>query len=209
VPPLPGINGEPYYDGMEDAEPGSDKAARYCRSAMYGSVLSGGLGGHIYGAGGWKGGLWSGEVEAASEYPIWEVIQWSSADQMRHLKTFVLSEGRKYQDLVPAVELLSPNRSGNAKSLDGWAYCAATEHRDLLLLYFELDCPRATLSGLPPGRHYEARWYDPRTGRWLDADSSAKMISAAADGTIRLPPFPDAEAKTEADWALKLLSRSR
>ena len=51
-PPVPGINGEPYYDGMEDAEPGSDKAARYCRSAMYGSVLSGGLGGHIYGAGG-------------------------------------------------------------------------------------------------------------------------------------------------------------
>jgi len=56
-PAVPAINGEPYYDGMEDAEPGSELAALYCRSAMYGSVLSGGLGGHIYGAGGWKGGM--------------------------------------------------------------------------------------------------------------------------------------------------------
>ena len=54
-PPLPASNGEPYYDGMEDAEAGSKRAVLYCRSAMYGSVLSGGLGGHIYGAGGWKG----------------------------------------------------------------------------------------------------------------------------------------------------------
>jgi hypothetical protein len=75
---------------------------------MYGSVLSGGLGGHIYGAGGWKGGIWSGEVEAASDDPIWKAIQWASADQMRHLKSFVLAEGRRYQDLIPSVELLSP-----------------------------------------------------------------------------------------------------
>ena len=68
-PPIPGINGEPYYDGMEDAAPGSEKAARYCRSAIYGSVLSGGLGGQIYGAGGWSGGIWSGEVESAPLIP--------------------------------------------------------------------------------------------------------------------------------------------
>ena len=207
-PPVPGINGEPYYDGMEDAEPGSDKAARYCRSAMYGSVLSGGLGGHIYGAGGWKGGLWSGEVEAASEYPIWEVIQWSSADQMRHLKTFVLSEGRQYQDLVPSTELLSPNRSGDAKSLDGWAYCAATASRNIVLLYFEQDCPQAALSGLPAGRDYQVHWYDPRTGRWLDADHSSKMITVAPDGKIRLPVFPGGKGKSDTDWALKLQRQS-
>ena len=59
-PPVPAINGEPYYDGMLDAEPGSELAALYSRSAMYGSVLSGGLGGHIYGAGGWQGGWRTG-----------------------------------------------------------------------------------------------------------------------------------------------------
>ena len=88
TPAVPGLNGEPYYDGMEDAEPGSTQAARYCRSAMYGSVLSGGLAGHIYGAGGWQGGLWSGEVEAASKYPIWEVLQWPSAGQTAAFENF-------------------------------------------------------------------------------------------------------------------------
>ena len=201
-PPVPGINGEPYYDGMEDAEPGSAKAARYCRSAMYGSVLSGGLGGHIYGAGGWKGGLWSGEVEAASEYPIWQVVQWPSADQLRHLKTFVLSEGREYQNLVPSAERVSPSRSGDAKSLDGWAYCAATENRDLLLLYFEQGCLRAELSGLPAGRQYHTQWFDPRTGRWLEG--ATKTLVTTSDGKIQLPPFPGGKTKADTDWALKL-----
>jgi hypothetical protein len=204
-PPAPGINGEPYYDGMEDAEPGSDKAARYCRSAMYGSVLSGGLGGHIYGAGGWQGGLWSGEVEAASAFPIWEVIQWPSANQMQHLKAFILCEGQRYQQLVPAVERVSPNRSGDAKSLDGWAYCAATPNCDLVLLYFERACPRAALSGLPAGRGYQVRWYDPRTGHWLDA----AKITAAPDGTARLPSFPGDRATSDIDWALQLRTLSR
>ena len=149
-PPLPGINGEPYYDGMEGAEPGSELAAFYCRSAMYGSVLSGGLGGHIYGAGGWGGGLWSGEVEAASKYPIWNVARWQSADQFRHLKSFVLSAGRRYQELQPANDSLSPNRSGEPKGFNGWSFAAATAERDLFLLYFEKDCPVATLAGHNP-----------------------------------------------------------
>ncbi|MCH5376432.1 MAG: DUF4038 domain-containing protein [Planctomycetes bacterium] len=203
-PPVPGINGEPYYDGMEDAEPGSDKAARYCRSAMYGSVLSGGLGGHIYGAGGWKGGLWSGEVETDSDYPIWDVIRWPSADQMRHLKSFVTSEGRKYQDLIPATDLVSPNRSGEPKSLDGWAYCAATGQRDLVLLYFEKDCPRSTLSGMPPGREYQVRWFDPRSGRWVE-ETPPNKIGADEEGEIQLPMYPGRKAISDTDWALKLL----
>jgi len=44
APAVPAINGEPYYDGMENAEGGSEVAGLYCRSAMYGSVLSGGAG---------------------------------------------------------------------------------------------------------------------------------------------------------------------
>ena len=108
-PAVPAINGEPYYDGMENAEGGSDEAALWCRSAMYGSVLSGGLGGHIYGAGGWSGGVWSGEVEPESKYPMWKVFQWQSGDQIRHLKKFLLSEEQKYQDLVPCSERILPN----------------------------------------------------------------------------------------------------
>ncbi|MBE3123972.1 MAG: DUF4038 domain-containing protein, partial [Planctomycetes bacterium] len=199
-PPVPGINGEPYYDGMENLEGGTDAAARYCRSAMYGSVLSGGLGGHIYGAGGWEGGLWSGEVEAVSKYPIWKVIQWPSADQMRHLKAFVLSEGRKYQDLVPDVDLVSPNRSGQPNTCVGWAYCARTADENLFLVYFEKDCPRATLSGARPGAKYKAEWFNPRMGQWADA----RMLNADAEGRMTLPVFPGGAENSDEDWGLKL-----
>ena len=203
-PPLPGLNGEPYYDGMEDAAPGSERAALYCRSAMYGSVLSGGLAGHIYGAGGWQGGLWSGEVEAASKYPIWDVISWPSADQMRHLKSFILSAGRRYQELEPLTNALSPARSGKPNGLTGWAYATRTPGRDLFLLYFEQDCPSATLTGARTNGQYRAEWFNPRTGRWRDA--APETIKADAEGTLFLPPFPGAPGKSDTDWALKLAS---
>jgi hypothetical protein len=203
-PPLPAINGEPYYDGMEGADEGTELAALYCRSAMYGSVLSGGLGGHIYGAGGWGGGLWGGNVEDAANNHIWDAMKWPSADQMRHLRTFVLSEGRKYQDLAPSVELVSPSRSGEARSLLGWAYCAHTADGRLFLLYFEKGCPRATLSGAVQGGMYQATWFNPRTGEWVE--SKPGQYSADGVGKIVLPGFPDCPATSEVDWGLKLLA---
>ncbi|MCF7973868.1 MAG: DUF4038 domain-containing protein, partial [Phycisphaerae bacterium] len=206
-PPVPGINGEPYYDGMEDAEPGSALAALYCRSAMYGSVLSGGLGGHIYGAGGWQGGLWSGEVETASRWPIWEVIQWPSADQMRHLKTFILSEGKAYQDLVPSDDGLSPNRSGKPKTNVGWAYCARTKSGSLHLLYFERDCPMAVLSGLHAGEGHSLQWFNPRTGQWVAP--AQKVMQADDTGRLRLPPFPGGDTASREDWAMKIMPVER
>ncbi len=199
-PPIPGLNGEPYYDGMLDAEPGSEKAARYCRSAAYGSVLSGGLAGHIYGAGGWQGGLWSGEVEPESAYPIWDVIRWPSADQMRHVVTFLFSEGDRYRDLVPCSERLSPSREGDPESCEEWAYCAATEDDDLILAYFEKGCRQAVLSRLAPGTRYTARWFDPRTGKWLPET----VLTVEAGGTLACPAFPGNTAVAEDDWALKL-----
>jgi len=202
-PPVPGINGEPYYAGMLDAEGGTEKSALYCRSAMYGSVLSGGLGGHIYGAGGWGGGLWSGEVEDASPTPIWEVIKWRSADQMRHLRTFVLSEGRRYQQLVPSVDLVRPNKTGKEKSCIGWAYCARTAEKDLFVLYFEKDCPKASLSGALPRSNYKALWFNPRTGDWIGAG----VLSADSAGGIVLPNFPDKSTRSNTDWGLKLTLR--
>jgi hypothetical protein len=213
-PPVPGLNGEPYYAGMErpgwerdvnavgeeGAPGGSLLSALYCRSAMYGSVLSGGLGGHIYGAGGWDGGLWGGNVEPEAKTHLWEVMQWPSGAQMRPLAQFVLSEGPKYQDLVPHSELVAPNRSGPEKDFVGWAYCARTDDQRLFLLYFEKDCPPATVSGATAAGQYEATWFNPRTGAWAEP----VPLQATADGTLRLPPFPDGEAKSKLDWALKL-----
>ncbi len=200
-PAVPAINGEPYYDGMENAEGGSDEAALWCRSAMYGSVLSGGLGGHIYGAGGWSGGVWSGEVEPESKYPMWKVFQWQSGDQMRHLKTFLLSEGQKYQDLVPCSERILPNQSAGPKVTTGWAYGAATPENDLLLLYFEKGCPQAVVTGVNPKARYNANWFDPRNGRWIRVETPQV---AEETGRIILPPFPDNTDRSGMDWAIKL-----
>ncbi len=215
-PPLPGINGEPYYAGMErpgwekdmdsvgqqGAHGGSLLSALYCRSTMYGSVLSGGLGGHIYGAGGWDGGLWGGNVEPEAKTHLWDVIQWQSGAQMQHLAKFILSEGRKYQDLAPRPELVQPHRSGPENDFVGWAYCARTDDKQFFLLYFEKDCPQAIVSGAAAGRQYEATWFDPRTGEWTKAGA----WEAADNGTIHLLAFPDGAPKSKVDWALKLTS---
>ena len=201
-PAVPAINGEPYYDGMEEVEGGSEAAALYCRSAMYGSVLSGGLGGHIYGAGGWEGGVWSGEVEVASKCPMWKVFQWPSAAQMRHLKAFILSEGRRYQELIPCTEKVSPNQSGKPKGVAGWAFGATTAQRDLFMLYFEKDCPQAVISTARPGGQYKAQWFNPRTGQWSDA--AAGQVLADVSGRIVVPRFPGDGVNSESDWALKL-----
>lgn len=200
LPPVPGINGEPYYDGMLDAPPGSEKAALYCRSAMYGSVLSGGLGGHIYGAGGWDGGMWGGNVEAAAKSHIWDAIRWRSADQLRHLRKFILSEGPEYQDLVPRVDLVSPNKSGKPKSCVGWAYCARTASKDFFLVYFEKACPRAAVAGAQARRKYSARWFNPRSGEW----SEAATLAADEAGRLALPAFPGDLETSRVDWGLKL-----
>lgn len=199
-PAVPGINGEPYYAGMNDAPGGTPTSALYCRSGMYGSVLSGGLGGHIYGAGGWDGGLWGGNVEEAAENHIWDAMRWPSGDQMRHLAAFVLSEGRRYQELVPSRELLQPNESGEPEGYTGWAYCARTGKKDLFLLYFEKDCSRAVLSEAVAGGKYEAEWFNPQTGEWINAG----VVTADSSGHISLPDFPDNSSVSTTDWALKL-----
>jgi len=118
------------------------------------------------------------------------------------LRSFVLSQGRKYQELVPT-DLVSPNRSGDAKGYTGWAYCARTLNKDFLLLYFENNCPRATVSGLTPKTTYHARWFDPREEVWLAAGSG--NLIAGPNGRIVLPPFPDDEERSKNDWGLKLL----
>ena len=202
-PPVPGINGEPYYAGMEGADGETETSDLYCRSAMYGSVLSGGLGGHIYGAGGWDGGMWGGNVEDAAENHIWDVIKWRSADQMRHLRTFIMSEGSRYRDLVPSANLILPNRSGKPKSCVGWSYCARTEEKDLFVLYFEKNCPKASLSGAKSRGKYQARWFNPRIGIWRDAG----VLVADSAGVIDLPNFPGNLSKSRKDWAMKLISK--
>jgi hypothetical protein len=193
-PPRPALNGEPYYAGWPPhlaSNGGTPEDDLYCRAAMYGSFLSGGFAGHIYGA----DGLWGGDIEPLAQTRMWESIEWASGAQLQHLRTFALSEGARYQDLVPNAEWITPNKSGPAKGNRGWAFCARTPERDLFMLYFEADTPPASLRSALPDRAYHAQWFDPRTGQWSDAGT----LTANQRTYITLPAKP-----TEDDWALKL-----
>ncbi len=205
-PPRPALNGEPYYAGWADyhcwSEEGcteddfiggteADDAA--CRSGMYGSFLSGGLAGHIYGA----QGLWGGDIEAESPYTMWDALQWASGAQMAYFRKFVESEDARFQELIPNADLVYPNKTRDLSSNRDWAYAARTPARDLFMLYFETGCPQSSLRGTLPNADYRAQWFNPRTGDWLDA---GRLHADAWCRIETLPPLPTSE-----DWALKLI----
>lgn len=194
-PAKPALNGEPYYPGFppgRSVPANSPEAELYNRSGMYGSFLSGGFAGHIYGC----VGLWSASVEPEAEYRIWEALQFRSGAEMSYLPRFALSEGMRYRDLVPNADLVEPNKTHEITGNRGWAYCARTPDRSLFMLYFEADCPQAQVRGALYRGRYRAQWFDPRTGEWLEAG----VLTADDLCEIALPPFPG-----PGDWGLKLV----
>ena len=204
--PKPALNGEPYYAGYRDARGpgaanytrgapgGSEKDNAFVRSGMYGSFLSGGLAGHVYGA----EGIWGADIEPAAPVHMWDAFQWGSGAQMQYLKTFAFSIGRRYQDLVPLADLVSPDKTRETLAYVGWAYCARTEDKSIFLAYFEEGCPRSQIRGARLNSLYRAQWFDPRNGAWQDAGDGT--LHANKIGIIELPNPPDAR-----DWGLKLV----
>lgn len=212
-PPYPAANLEPYYAGWdheinrpggERPEPDSERDRYFARAMMYGSVLSGGLAGHVYGTGAY-------DVTSTGEPPgwrpyIWEALRYGSGAQMAHLGRFVLSEGRRYQELAPASSDLSPRLAPGASDdgLDGWGFMMRTADRRLALLYFEAKAERPVVAGLAPGRSYDWRWYDPRAGAWL----APIVLRSDAGGRLRAPSFPGGSAVALRDWAARLTDRT-
>jgi hypothetical protein len=194
--PKPALNGEPYYAGYKDvrglggegyrfgAEGGSERDDLFCRSGMYGSFLSGGLAGHIYGA----EGIWGADIEPTAPVKMWDAFQWRSGSQMQHLATFALSIGRRYQDLVPSADLVSPNKSPDLRAYEGWAYCARTADQEIFMVYFEKGAPGAELRGMRLNSYYRAQWFDPRTGTWSNVGDG--RLKSDRVGVIELPHFP-------------------
>jgi hypothetical protein len=200
APPKPALNGEPVYDVLSAPYdvgwppgliPGTAESACYCRSGHYGSFLSGGLAGEIYGA----AGLWGGDIEPEAPYRLWDSLTWPSGGEMTHFRDFVWSEGRRFQELVPNAELVEPNRTHQLQGNVGWAYCARTRERDLFMVYFEAECPAVRLRGAAYQGCYRAWWFDPRTGVW----GEPLELHASAECEIELPAKPNDD-----DWALKL-----
>ena len=191
--PVPVVVNEPYYDGLQwgnKAEQGSDLAAYYSRVALYGSVLSGALAGHVYGA----HHIWRGDEQMPEAF----VIQ--SAAQMQHIRGFLFSEGDTYRNLVEARDLLQPHETPNDDKNMGWSYCMKNAAKDLFLLYFEAGCQKARLSGVQPEKEYKLDWFDPRDGKWVKSQN----VTSDKNGYLVLPEFPGNESVSKADWALKL-----
>jgi hypothetical protein len=204
-PPRPALNGEPYYAGYKDARGpgganytrgavgGSERDNEFCRSGLYGSFLSGGFAGHVYGA----EGIWGADIEPTAPTKMWDAFTWASGAQMQFLRTFAFSIGKRYQELVPMADLVSPNKSADILGYEGWAYCARTPDKAVFLAYFEKGCPRAQVRGARLNTDYRAQWFDPRDGKWIDAGDG--HVRASKIGVIMLPDFP-----ADADWGLRL-----
>lgn len=204
--PKPALNGEPYYSGYQDnrgpgsvnytlgAVGGTDLDAAYVRSGMYGSFLSGGLGGHVYGA----EGIWGADIEPTAPIHMWDAFKWRSGAEMQYLKTFAFSIGKRYQELVPLADLVSPNKTHETLSYEGWAYCARTDDKEIFLAYFERECPKSEIRGAKLNSVYQAQWFNPRNGTWTDV-GNGKLI-ASKIGVIRVPNLPNEE-----DWGLRLI----
>lgn len=203
--PKPAINCEPYYAGYFDARGqnggykfgatgGTEKDDQFVRSSMYGSFLSGGLGGHVYGA----EGIWGADIEEAAPTKMWDAFQWQSGAQMVHLREFAMSIGRRYQELVPMADLISPNKTAEVRSYEGWAYCARTPDKEIFLAYFEKGAARAQVRGAKLNATYRAEWFDPRGGTWQKVGTGTLKSSVIG---VLTPPQPPSEE----DWGMRLV----
>jgi len=197
----PAINGEPYYAGLHQlgqpyplrVPPDSEDDRIYVRSGLYGSFLSGGLAGFIYGA----EGIWQSDTEPEALYKMWDSFGWQSAAEIQHIKTFATIQGQRYLELEPDAELVVPNKTGPGFSYKGWSYCARTADRSWFMLYFEADAPmEAKLRGVAAGDQYRPRFFDPRSGEWGEP---GEVITVPLSSVLVLPSRPDT-----ADWGMLL-----
>ncbi|HEX2860232.1 MAG TPA: hypothetical protein VHN79_01275, partial [Lacunisphaera sp.] len=168
---------------------------------MYGSVLSGGLAGHVHGTAAYD--LTSTGEPAGWRPHIWTALRYESGAQMKHLRDFVLSEGSRYQDLQLASADISTRRAANPldDGLEGWSFMMRTPAGDFALLYFENKAEAPQLAGFVPDTRYRWTWFNPRSAAW----STPSDLTTDAGGQLAIPGWPAGAPATINDWAAKLV----
>jgi hypothetical protein len=213
-PPYPTINFEPYYTGWlheinkpagEEPPANSARDNYFARAQMYGSVLSGGLSGHVHGTAAYDVTS-TGEPEGSRPH-IWQALNYESANYMGHLETFIQSEGKRYQDLQLASEDISPRKAPGSPEdgLDGWSYMMRTADKTLAMLYFENASVAPRLTGFVPAASYTLTWFDPINGQWQKPMS----VVADSEGAITVGAFPQGEQTSSRDWAAKITRKGK
>ena len=209
-PSYPAINFEPYYTGWnheinkpngERPPANSERDNYFSRAQMYGSVLSGGLSGHVHGTAAYDITT-TGEPAGARPH-VWDAFKYESANYMKHLEEFVLSEGKRYQDLQLAREDVQPSKSpgSSENGLDGWSYMMRTPEKDFALLYFENQSVLPILNGFKPNTEYFFQWFDTINGEW----KNKIIIKSDEKGKVMLPDFPGEKKFSSRDWAGKIV----
>lgn len=212
-PVYPNANLEPYYPGWnneyhnlvagERPEPGGKRDNYFGRTQMYGSVMSGGLAGYIFGTGAYDGNT-TGEPKNPGDRPyIWEGLNYEAGGQLQYMAKFITSEGARFIDCVPSRELIIPHKAKGAPEagLDGWTFMLLSPEKDLAFLYFENACEIPKVSGLQANSNYSAQWFDPINGEWLESTT----LTTTESGEVSLEAFPDGEGISTQDWALKFV----
>ena len=122
---------------------------------------------------------------------------------MQYLRSFILSEGSKYQSLQIASKDIHPQKAPGSPTngLDGWSYMMRTLQKDFALLYFENQSLLPELTGFEPNKFYTLQWFNPTNGKW------EKKITLKTDktGRVILSGFPDGQTTSVIDWAAKII----
>ena len=209
-PHYPAINFEPYYTGWDHTinKPNGERPPAnsvrdnyFSRAQMYGSVLSGGLSGHVHGTGAYD--ITTTGEPAGMRPHFWDALKYESGKYMQHLNKFILSEGNKYQNLQPASKDINPQKAPGSpeKGLDGWSYMMRTPEKDFALLYFENQSVLPELSGFIPDKSYSLYWFDTVNGKWRNPVT----IKTDKKGKLVLFEFPDKQNPSVIDWAAKII----
>jgi hypothetical protein len=208
-PSYPVINFEPYYTGWnheinkphgERPPANSDRDNYFSRAQMYGCVLSGALPGHVHGTAAYD--MTSTGEPAGARPHFWDAFNYESANYMKYLREFVVSESENFQKLELARQDLKPNKAPNAPEdgLDGWAYMMRTPDKKLAFLYLENESVLPSLSNFNIGSNYTFQWYNPEKGEW----GKKIVIEANSSGILQIPDMPEKGNRKFNDWAAKI-----
>jgi len=138
--------------------------------------------------------------------PWWEAVHKVSADQVgyfrRLLENYPWWEARPLFDAIPPNEGILPPAKGQgkppAREYRAAVACAMGGSR-VFMVYIPMESsaeiPLAMSCVVLEGVHYRARWFDPRSGRFLPTEESV----TSGLNRIDLPARPDTD-----DWALVL-----
>ncbi len=208
-PAYPAINFEPYYTGWdheinkpngERPPANSERDNYFSRAQMYGSVLSGGLSGHVHGTAAYD--ITTTGEPAGMRPHFWNALRYESGSYMQYLGVFVLSEGAEYQRLKISSHDIHPQKAPGSpdEGLDGWSYMMRTPEKDFALLYFENQSVLPEINGFIPETSYSLMWYHPARGEWIEP----VVLMSDETGILTLPFFPDRKNPAQTDWAAKI-----